>query len=181
MYFFPSSIIATEKNAETFWFEKYKDDKIFDEYDFSEELLNIYLEYSNDKNADNFDAKIGEIYIKFGDYKNFQYYKFIMKGYKDNLISTIAYFSKDSSYFQKEFNLFIYPDNIQTVDFILNLSELLKKKVLVSELTNKVDNLEKILDLVALENKKMQTEIKLGESERQKLVTKIRNLSEKIT
>ena len=31
LYFFLDSQINTEKNTETFWFEKYKDDKIFDE------------------------------------------------------------------------------------------------------------------------------------------------------
>lgn len=144
-------------------------------------LLSSYFEYSNGKNTNDFDAKTGKIYIKFGDYKYFQYYKFIMKGYKDNLISTIAYFTKNSSYFQKEFNIYVFPNNIQTVDFILNLSEILKKKELVSDLTNKVDNLEKILNAIALKNETMQTAIKSGESQREELETKIKYLSEKIT
>ena len=181
LYFFPDPNYTTEKNEETFWFEKYKDDKIFDEYDFAEELLNCYFEYSKDKNTNDFNAKIGEVYLKFGDYKLFQFYYFVIKRYKDNLISTIAYFTKLSSYYETEFKTYIYPDNIQTVGFIINLRELLIKEEQISKLANKIDNLEKKLDEVSLENKKMHKTIELGEHDIKKLEIKIGDLSEKIT
>jgi len=120
LYFFPIDS-KIEKNKDEFWFLKYKDDKKYDEYDFAEDLLKNYAEYLSDKNKINFENRLKPILLKFGNYKLFTLYIFNMLEYGDYFMSTVAYFTKDSSFYQEALNIFILPENIQTEGFIQSL------------------------------------------------------------
>ena len=156
LYFFPIDS-KIEKNKDEFWFLKYKDDKEYDEYDFAEDLLKNYAEYLSDKNKINFENRLKHILLKFGNYKLFTLYIFNMLEYRDNLMSTVAYFTKDSSFYQEALNIFILPENIQTEGFIQSIKDLIEKKIKYLE---KTEGLQKQIELL-----KEKSEIKQNKEE----------------
>ena len=156
LYFFPIDS-KIEKNKDEFWFLKYKDDKKYDEYDFAEDLLKNYAEYLSDKNKINFENRLKLILLKFGNYKLFTIYIFNMLEYGDNLMSTVAYFTKDSSFYQEALNIFILPENIQTEGFIQSIKDLIAKKIKYLE---KTEGLQKQIELL-----KEKSEIKQNKEE----------------
>ena len=156
LYFFPIDS-KIEKNKDEFWFLKYKDDKKYDEYDFAEDLLKNYAEYLSDKNKINFENRLKPILLKFGNYKLFTIYIFNMLEYGDNLMSTVAYFTKDSSFYQEALNIFILPENIQTEGFIQSIKDLIEKKIKYLE---KTEGLQKQIELL-----KEKSEIKQNKEE----------------
>ena len=178
LYFFPVTS-TSEKNTDNFWFVKYKNDKEYDEFDLAEDLLQSYFEYSCDKNKDNFESKIKNICLKFNEYKLFPFYILSIQGYQDNLMATVAYFTKDSSYYKEALNTHVSPNNIQTFDFILNIKELLTKKMLIFELINKVESLKKQLSQISSEKK--ETHRKNDNNKNKDLEIEIKNLSERLT
>ena len=58
-----------------------------------------------------------------------------MLEYGDYLMSTVAYFTKDSSFYQEALNIFILPENIQTEGFIQSIKDLIEKKIKYLEKT----------------------------------------------
>ena len=156
LYFFPIDS-KIEKNKDEFWFLKYKDDKKYDEYDFAEDLLKNYAEYLSDKNKINFENRLKLILLKFENYKLFTIYIFNMLEYGDYLMSTVAYFTKDSSFYQEALNIFILPENIQTEGFIQSIKDLIAKKIKYLE---KTEGLQKQIELL-----KEKSEIKQNKEE----------------
>ena len=169
LYFFPIDS-KIEKNKDEFWFLKYKDDKEYDEYDFAEDLLKNYAEYLSDKNKINFENRLKPILLKFGNYKLFTLYIFNMLEYGDYLMSTVAYFTKDSSFYQEALNIFILPENIQTEGFIQSIKDLIEKKIKYLE---KTEGLQKQIELL-----KEKSEIKQNKEE--DLQKQINELSKKM-
>ena len=169
LYFFPIDS-KIEKNKDEFWFLKYKDDKKYDEYDFAEDLLKNYAEYLSDKNKINFENRLKLILLKFGNYKLFTLYIHNMLEYGDNLMSTVAYFTKDSSFYQEALNIFILPENIQTEGFIQSIKDLIAKKIKYLE---KTEGLQKQIELL-----KEKSEIKQNKEE--DLQKQINELSKKM-
>ena len=156
LYFFPIDS-KIEKNKDEFWFLKYKDDKEYDEYDFAEDLLKNYAEYLSDKNKINFENRLKLILLKFENYKLFTIYIFNMLEYGDYLMSTVAYFTKDSSFYQEALKIFILPENIQTEGFIQSIKDLIAKKIKYLE---KTEGLQKQIELL-----KEKSEIKQNKEE----------------
>ena len=156
LYFFPVDS-KIEKNKDEFWFLKYKDDKKYDEYDFAEDLLKNYAEYLSDKNKIDFENRLKHILLKFENYKLFTIYIFNMLEYGDYLMSTVAYFTKDSSFYQEALNIFILPENIQTEGFIQSIKDLITKKIKYLE---KTEGLQKQIELL-----KEKSEIKQNKEE----------------
>ena len=169
LYFFPVDS-KIEKNKDEFWFLKYKDDKKYDEYDFAEDLLKNYAEYLSDKNKINFENRLKYILLKFENYKLFTIYIFNMLEYGDYLMSTVAYFTKDSSFYQEALNIFILPENIQTEGFIQSIKDLIAKKIKYLE---KTEGLQKQIELL-----KEKSEIKQNKEE--DLQKQINELSKKM-
>ena len=172
LYFFPVDS-KSEKNKDEFWFLKYKNDKEYDEYDFAEDLLKNYADYLSDKNKNIFEEKLKHILLKFGNYKLFTLYIYNMLEYKDNLMSTVAYFTKDSSFYQEALNAFILPENIQTENFIQNIKDLIKKKIIFLDKMNEADKLQKQVNL-------LKGKLEIKENKEKDLQKKIIELSEKI-
>ena len=169
LYFFPIDS-KIEKNKDEFWFLKYKDDGEYDEYDFAEDLLKNYAEYLSDKNKINFENRLKYILLKFENYKLFTIYIFNMLKYGDILMSTVAYFTKDSSFYQEALNIFILPENIQTEGFIQSIKDLIAKKIKYLE---KTEGLQKQIELL-----KEKSEIKQNKEE--DLQKQINELSKKM-
>lgn len=157
LYFFPVTSVS-EKNEDNFWFLRYKDDNTYDEYDFAGDLLQSYFEYLTNKNKDGFEEKIKVLILKFDEYKHFIYYIFNMQGYSDNLMSTVAYFTKDSSYFKESFKAFVSSESIQSMEFINSIKELVQKKIKDFDLIKKVEKLEEKVSQLSkdLETKEIQ-------------------------
>ena len=169
LYFFPIDS-KIEKNKDEFWFLKYKDDKKYDEYDFAEDLLKNYAEYLSDKNKIDFENRLKHILLKFENYKLFTIYIFNMLKYGDILMSTVAYFTKDSSFYQEALDIFILPENIQTEGFIQSIKDLIEKKIKYLE---KTEGLQKQIELL-----KEKSEIKQNKEE--DLQKQINELSKKM-
>ena len=72
MYLFPFCSFV-EKNEDCFWFMKYKNDKIYDEFDFAIDLIKTYILYISDKEPKPFESRIKESIKKFGAYKFFHH------------------------------------------------------------------------------------------------------------
>ena len=125
------------------------------------------------KNKNIFEEKLKHILLKFGNYKLFTLYIYNMLEYKDNLMSTVAYFTKDSSFYQEAFNAFILPENIQTENFIQNIKDLIKKKIIFLDKMNEADKLQKQVNL-------LKGELEIKENKEKDLQKKIIELSEKI-
>ena len=149
LYFFPVHP-KCEKNNNEFWFCQYKNDNEYDEYDFAEDLLKNYVEYLFDKNEENFETSLRHILLKFENYKMFTLYIYNIQGYTDNLMSTIAYFTKDPSYHLNNLNAYVSSESIQTKEFIDNLKEIVEKKIIyydklgeIHELKEQVNNKNK--------------------------------------
>ena len=81
-----------------------------------------------------------------------------MQGYSDNLLSTVAYFTKDSSYFKESFKAFVSSESIQSMEFINSIKELVQKKIKDFDLIIKVEKLEEKVSQLSkdLETKEIQ-------------------------
>ncbi len=154
LYFFPVTS-TSEKNEDNFWFLRYKDDNTYDEYDFAGDLLQSYFEYLTNKNKDGFEEKIKVLILKFDEYKHFIYYIFNMQGYSDNLLSTVAYFTKDSSYFKESFKAFVSSESIQSMEFINSIKELFDLVIKVEKLEEKVSQLSKDLETKEIQQRNL--------------------------
>ena len=141
-YFFPFNS-NLEKNAEEFWFIKYRRTEIYDEYDFAIDLLKNYAQYLSDRKSKSFDLKITEITKQFGNYKFFSKYLSIVQGNVDILMATVAYFTKENFYFQQTFGLNVLPQDIQTNKFIDELKKKIENQK-ISHLTKKLYQLEEL-------------------------------------
>ena len=145
LYFFPVTS-NLEVNSETFWFTKYRDDNKYDEYDFAISLLQSFLKYLLDKDQNSFDLNIKEYAKKFGEYKLFSIYYTIIQGYQDDLMSIVAYFSKDSIHFKDSLNIVVNPQDIQTIGFIFNIKVIIDNKLVLQKKENDYNELKTNLE-----------------------------------
>ena len=172
LYFFPVHP-KCEKNNNEFWFCKYKNDNEYDEFDFAEDLLKNYVEYLSDKNEKNFETRLKHILLKFENYKMFTLYIYNIQGYTDNLMSTIAYFTKDSSYYLNNLNAYVSPESIQTEEFIDNLKEIVKKKIIYYDNLAEINKLQEQVNL-------LKGILKIKEKQEENYQKKILDLSEEL-
>ena len=172
LYFFPVHP-KCEKNNNEFWFCKYKNDNEYDEFDFAEDLLKNYVEYLSDKNEKNFETRLKHILLKFENYKMFTLYIYNIQGYTDNLMSTIAYFTKDSSYYLNNLNAYVSPESIQTEEFIDNLKEIVKKKIIYYDNLAEINKLQEQVNL-------LKGILKIKDGQEESYQKKILDLSEEL-
>ena len=172
LYFFPVHP-KCEKNNNEFWFCKYKNDNEYDEFDFAEDLLKNYVEYLSDKNEKNFETRLKHILLKFENYKMFTLYIYNIQGYTDNLMSTIAYFTKDSSYYLNNLNAYVSPESIQTEEFIDNLKEIVKKKIIYYDNLAEINKLQEQVNL-------LKGILKIKEKQEENYQKKILDLAEEL-
>ena len=125
-YFFPKSP-SFDTNSKEFWFMKYKNDEHYNEYKFCVGLLKCYKEYLTDKDYKNFELKIVENIKLFKNSKYISELFSVANNYEQRIFATVAYITKDSSYFEDEFGIFETPENIQKISFIKK-SKIISKK-----------------------------------------------------
>jgi len=151
LYLYPifSPLIEEEK----FWFIKFKNDNVYDEYDFALDFLNCYIKYKSHKDKKTFES---DIISKISSFKN---YKLIgslfseVKNSDEKIKATISYITKDPTFFHGTYELMTPPENIQTASFILDIKKYIEHK-------RALLNLEKCLKMVQLYSDKLQkTEI----------------------
>lgn len=142
-YFFPSKS-ALEKNGDIFWFIQYKDGNSYNEYDFSIDLLKLYIPYITNENSEEFNSGLDNLTKKFGIYKNFDYFFSTIQDYLDHLLAIEAFFTKDNKYFNNSFGIITTNDDIQKKEFIFNLKEIISKNVENKILKNEIKQEKKI-------------------------------------
>ena len=123
LYLFPFSPL--EKNSKEFWFQKYKDDNKYDEFDFALDVLRSYINYLSEKNSGRYNSRIIESAKKFGNYKHVDEFLSIILDYVDESMAIDAYLTKDNFYFEKILELKVSPEQIQTLDFL----KIIKKQI----------------------------------------------------
>lgn len=137
MYFFPFCS-TVEKNEDSFWFVKYKNDNIYDEFDFAIDLIKAYILYTSDKVPKLFESRMKETVRKFGSYKNIPDFLSAIDRYQ----ALIAYLTQDRIYFNNLLELKTLPLNIQSAEFISDLKTLLNSKKEHLELLKKIKTLQ---------------------------------------
>ena len=133
LYFFPNDS-SSEKNTESFWLIKYEKEKNYNEYEFAKDLLKIYSQYTKEKNYESFESKILEKIKLFKNSKLIGDFLSILEEFDERILAIISYITKDPSYFEDAFELFISSGKIQTFSFIKNARNYLTKRKLVLDL-----------------------------------------------
>ena len=105
---------------------KYKNDEHYNEYKFGVGLLKCYKEYLTDKDYKNFELKIVENIKLFKNSKYISEFFSVTNNYEQRIIATVAYITKDSSYFEEEFGIFETPE--QKISFIKQIKNYFEKK-----------------------------------------------------
>ena len=129
---------TVEKNEDSFWFVKYKNDNIYDEFDFAIDLIKAYILYTSDKDPKLFESRMKETVGKFGSYKNIPDFLSAIDRYQ----ALIAYLTQDRIYFNNLLELKTLPLNIQSAEFISDLKTLLNSKKEHLELLKKIKTLQ---------------------------------------
>ena len=102
-YFFPSND-CIEKNTSHFWFEKYRNDEIYTEYNFALDIIKYFELYLQNKSCQTFKSNIYNAISNFGTYKDIVYFYSIVSLNEDIYEWIVAYLIKDSHYFNLSFD-----------------------------------------------------------------------------
>ena len=145
LYFYPDDSTLNEKDDE-FWFIKFKNDNIYDEYDFALDLLKGYIQYISSKDKKFFESYIIEKIKSFKNYKFIDKFFSVIKDYEDKIIATISYITKDQNFLLDNFNLITPPENIQTYSSITAIKRYLYQEKLSLELEKEEKKLNKFLN-----------------------------------
>lgn len=158
LYFFPFDN-CMEQNKDCFWFENYRKEGVFTEYNFAIELLDIFDEYLKIKSTDLFKDHIKLVVEKLGDYKNVR--NFVKLIPHENLFAWIvAYLTKDNKYFQLiSDKQNIIPKEFQKDQWIINVGHILLEKTFnfyCLENARLIDKNNSIVNTIVLNDKRNQ-------------------------
>ena len=175
LYFFPFDN-CMEQNKDCFWFENYRKEGVFTEYNFAIELLDIFDEYLKIKSTDLFKDHIKLVVEKLGDYKNVR--NFVKLIPHENLFAWIvAYLTKDNKYFQLiSDKQNIIPKEFQKDQWIINVGNILLEKTFnfyCLENARLIDKNNSIVNTIVLNDKRNQIMI-------DKLLEEIHSIKEKL-
>ena len=175
LYFFPFDN-CMEQNKDCFWFENYRKEGVFTEYNFAIELLDIFDEYLKIKSTDLFKDHIKLVVEKLGDYKNVR--NFVKLIPHENLFAWIvAYLTKDNKYFQLiSDKQNIIPKEFQKDQWIINVGHILLEKTFnfyCLENARLIDKNNSIVNTIVLNDKRNQIMI-------DKLLEEIHSIKEKL-
>ena len=120
-YFFPSND-CIEKNTSHFWFEKYRNDEIYTEYNFALDIIKYFELYLQNKSCQTFKSNIYNAISNFGTYKDIVYFYSIVSLNEDIYEWIVAYLIKDSHYFNLSFD--------DDIDWLKKVQEITNKKAL---------------------------------------------------
>jgi hypothetical protein len=167
-------LYGTKQNC--FWFENYRKEGVFTEYNFAIELLDIFDEYLKIKSTDLFKDHIKLVVEKLGDYKNVR--NFVKLIPHENLFAWIvAYLTKDNKYFQLiSDKQNIIPKEFQKDQWIINVGSILLEKTFnfyCLENARLIDKNNSIVNTIVLNDKRNQIMI-------DKLLEEIHSIKEKL-
>ena len=152
-YFFPSND-CIEKNTSHFWFEKYRNDEIYTEYNFALDIIKYFELYLQNKSCQTFKSNIYNAISNFGTYKDIAYFYSIVSLNEDIYEWIVAYLIKDSHYFNLSFD--------DDIDWLKKVQEITNKKALTflavknKVLTDDNSQLKSKLDKFAKDNNKLR-------------------------
>jgi len=170
LYLYPicSPLIAEEE----FWFIKFKNDNVYDEYDFALDLLNCYIKYKSQKDEKTFESDIITKIKSFKDYKLISTFFSVIKDCKESIIATISYITTDPTFFLCNYEIITKAENIQTNSFILELKRYLEHKKVLLEL-------EKAITYIKIYSNELDQEKILNQNlkkDNEKILTKLNKL-----
>jgi hypothetical protein len=136
LFFYPNESSSEINDEKEFWFQKYKSNtpEDYTEYNFALDILKILKSYLQNKNSEDANTYIYDLALKFGAYKNIDYY-LLLTGDKiqSNLIHIYSFFHKDIQYFKD-----ILDVNVEKTD------DLKDKKTLEKLFVNKTISKEEL-------------------------------------
>ena len=161
--FFFLSNDTIEKNTSHFWFEKYKKDGTYTEYNFALDVLKYFELYVQNKSCQTFKSNIDNAISNFGTYKDIEYFYSIVSLTGDIYEWIVAYLIKDTRYFNLSFD--------DDIDWQKKIQEITNRKTLTFlAIKNKVltdDNmkLKSELNNININNAKLKADLtKLNDS-----------------
>ena len=183
LYFFPFDN-CMEQNKDCFWFENYRKEGVFTEYDFAIELLDIFNDYLKIKSTDSFNNRIKLIVEKLGDYKNVRNFVKLINPHADLFVWIVAYLTKDSKYFELiSYKENIIPKEFQKDQWIINVGNLLLEKSFnfyYLENAQLIETINSILNKVEIKDKRDQITINKLKDEIQFIKEKEKILEKKL-
>ena len=136
LFFYPNETSSEINEEKEFWFQKYKSNKPDDytEYNFALDILKVLKSYLQNKNSETANSEIYDLALKFGSYKNIDYYLLLTANkIQSNLIHIYSFFHKDIKYFKQ-----ILDVNVEKTD------DLKDKKTLEKLFVNKTISKEEL-------------------------------------
>ena len=136
LFFYPNESSSEINDEKEFWFQKYKSNRPEDytEYNFALDILKVLKSYLQNKNSEDANAYIYDLALKFGAYKNIDYYLLLTSNkVQSNLIHIYSFFHKDIQYFKD-----ILDVNVEKTD------DLKDKKTLEKLFVNKTISKEEL-------------------------------------
>ena len=103
LFFYPNESSSEINDEKEFWFQKYKSNRPDDytEYNFALDVLKVLKSYLQNKNSEAANSYIYDLTLKFGPYKNIDYYLLLTANkIQSNLIHIYSFFHKDIQYFK---------------------------------------------------------------------------------
>lgn len=165
-YFFPCNSNLAKNTETNFWFEKFKSNKEYTEYDFAIDILVILKEYIKNKDEEAFNKNSIIVANKFGTYKHMNLYLYLTKDiFKELIYHITSFLLRDLTYFSVVLSIDIKEDDdlsdistinriftkqlsydelkmIDTKNIINDMNALSKR---VEELTVDINNKDKII------------------------------------
>ena len=169
LYFFPADS-SLEQNSVVFWFEQFKNEKKYTEYNFASDLIECFQSYLTKKSKENFESKVEKAINKFGNYKDIQYFSTTVKMYSNLYKWMVAYLTKDVLYFdmvQNGLNEGITKEKWQ------NIIEIINQKKMTNMLIGNFNKLNK-------DNDKLQEEVNNLTKEVKNLTKEVNNLTKEV-
>lgn len=183
LYFFPFDN-CMEQNKDCFWFENYRKEGVFTEYDFAIELLDLFNDYLKTKSTDSFNNRIKLIVEKLGDYKNVRNFVKLINSHADLFVWIVAYLTKDNKYFELLYEKEnIIPKEFQKDQWIINVGNLLLEKSFnyyYLESAQLIKTINSIFNKIELKDKKDQITINKLKDEIHENKNKIKILEKKL-
>ena len=136
LFFYPNESSCEINEEKEFWFQKYKSNRPDDytEYNFALDVLKVLKSYLQNKNSEAANSYIYDLTLKFGPYKNIDYYLLLTANkIQSNLIHIYSFFHKDIQYFKD-----ILDVNVEKTD------DLKDKKTLEKLFVNKTISKEEL-------------------------------------
>lgn len=111
LFFYPNDSSSEKNKPKEFWFQKHKSNQpqLYTEYNFALDVLEVLKSYLKNKDSKAADSIIYDLALKFGAYKNIDYYLLLTQNkIINNLIHVYSFLHKDKQYFKNILKVDVY-------------------------------------------------------------------------